>query len=607
MPRLGRSIRLDLLVLVALSALPVPLFSAVQAAVPQGAVPVRLVQSGPMAWRLERDGRELRVHGAGGEGPLALLGKLGGNSGRLWGVDGKTRQRLDEAHRNGLTMAVGLWLEHERTGFSYDDPEQTEAQLQKCLAAVRELRDHPAVLLWGIGNEMEGAEGDRPAIWIHVNQIATAIHELDPHHPVMTVVAEIGGEKVRAIHQHCPEVDLIGINSYGGVTSLAERYRNSGGTKPYLVTEFGPNGPWEVGRNAFDALEEPTSTEKAIDYRRKLEAIESDRDLCLGSWAFLWGNKQEATSTWFGLLLPDHSRTAAVDELSRIWSGKEPANRCPVIDRLQWSGPNEVDPGSELTAALTVTDPEGEPLRVEWRLQAEAERYLTQGDFQAEPPLQADAVIKQDDASATVRAPAKPGVYRLYATARDGNGGAAVGNLPLRVRGPSGTVPAAPLPCVVYDDDAPAIWHPTGWMGQTDSLRLDPECTDLPKTGKTCLLVEYSSPAAWAGVAWQDPPNDWGEKEGGRDLRKSKKLTFWARGGAGGEKFRVGTGLLGREKAFPDSGKRESPELTLGTEWKQYTIELDEVDLSCIKTGFFFTLAGQGKPIRFYLDAIVIE
>ena len=76
------------------------------------------------------------------------------------------------------------------------------------------------------------------------------VHQLDPNHPTMTVVAEIGGNKVRNIHKYCPDIDMIGINSYGGGPSLAERYREAGGSKPFVVTEFGPPGAWETGRNA---------------------------------------------------------------------------------------------------------------------------------------------------------------------------------------------------------------------------------------------------------------------------------------------------------------------------------------------------------------------
>ncbi len=154
--------------------------------------------------------------------------------------------RLDEAHALGLSVTVGIWLGHERHGFDYADKAQVKKQLEYARQIVLKYKDHPAVLLWGIGNEMEGFEsGDNPAIWKAVNEIAAMVKKIDPLHPTMTVTAEIGGERIKYIHQRCPAIDIHGINSYGGAQSLAKRYRDGGATKPYILTEFGPAGSWE--------------------------------------------------------------------------------------------------------------------------------------------------------------------------------------------------------------------------------------------------------------------------------------------------------------------------------------------------------------------------
>src|SRR5438128_2070126 len=77
-----------------------------------------------------------------------------------------------------------------------------------------------------------------------INSLSTIVKELDPHHPTMTVIAEAGGDKIKNLHRLCPEIDIIGINSYGGAATLGERYKKAGGTKPYVLTEFGPLGIW---------------------------------------------------------------------------------------------------------------------------------------------------------------------------------------------------------------------------------------------------------------------------------------------------------------------------------------------------------------------------
>src|SRR6516165_3768849 len=177
---------------------------------------------------------------------------------------------------------------------------------------------------------MEGyAKGDNAAIWSAINNLAAMVKKIDPNHPTMTVVAEIGGDRVKNVHRLCPEIDVVGINSYGGAATLPERYKKAGGSKPYLLTEFGPAGSWETKKGRL-GVQEPTSTAKAKAYRETYEkAVVGAKGTCLGSYAFLWGNKQEATATWFGMLLPGGKRLAAADTMQEMWTGKPPSNRCP--------------------------------------------------------------------------------------------------------------------------------------------------------------------------------------------------------------------------------------------------------------------------------------
>ncbi|MGH7195038.1 MAG: hypothetical protein ACREJM_16110, partial [Candidatus Saccharimonadales bacterium] len=469
------------------------------------------------------------------------------------------------------------------------------------------------VLLWGLGNEMEGYErGDNAAIWSAVNHLATLVKHVDPNHPTMTVVAEVGGERVKNVHRLCPSIDILGINSYGGVASLPDRYAKAGGTKPYVVTEFGPPGVWESQKNAWGVVPELTSTQKASLYRKAYEgAVASQPCKCLGSYAFVWGHKQEATATWFGMLLHDGSRLAAVDTMSELWSGKPPANRCPAIERFAWEGPDQVEPRAAVRASLKTSDPERDRLEVRWVLSAEAEVLGTGGD--AEPALQSfpDAITAADHEHAEVRAPAAPGGYRLFAYVYDGHGGAAVGNLPLLVNGQPVTKPArkADLPLIVYDeaDREASPFLPTGWMGDTKQIALSPDCATQPHGGRTCLRAEFKAPDGWGGVVWQHPGNNWGDKPGGWSLEGAKRLSFWARGERGGEVVTFQFGLLGADKRYRDSGKGELQNTRLTTEWQQFTIDVSGCDLSRIITGFAWTAAGQGKPVVFYLDEVRYE
>lgn len=582
------------------------------------------VKQSDKGWQLIRDGKPYDLKGAGGDWHLASdggrrdlerLAKAGGNSIRTWGVGEETEQLLDLAHELGLTVTLGLWLGHERHGFNYNDLDQVAEQKEKVRQAVLKFKDHPAVLAWGVGNEMEGYEaGDNAAIWSHVEAVAAMIKRLDPNHPTMTVIAEIGGRKLESIQKLCPSIDIVGINSYGGAASLPERYGNAHITKPYIVTEFGPPGTWEVGANIFGAPEELTSTQKAPIYAKVYSALKADHKNCLGSYVFLWGAKVEATTTWFGMFLKDGSKVAAVDAMTLAWTGKLPEDLSPAIESIAILEDYETQPGAQVKISLKAKDPEGKALDVQWKLLAESSEYFTGGDKMDEPPSFPKLITSASEQHCTLTLPDKPGIYRVYAIVKDPAGHAAVANVPLYAGKPGEKIEKAEvkpgqsvgLPFAVYTDaDDKQPWTPSGYMGNAEQIKLELDHAQNVHAGKTCIKAQYLAPGDWAGVVWQDPVNDWGDEDGGFDVSGAKALEFWARGDAGGEVVNFGFGVLGADKKHPDSGSGELKDVRLTNEWKKYRIELGEdVDLKRIKTGFFWSLAGIGKPITFYLDDI---
>ena len=562
-------------------------------------------------WQLYVNHQPFFIKGGGGEGSLAKLKETGGNSIRTWGVAG-LQSVLDEAQKQGLTVCVGIWLhhEHDTEGFDYSKPEMVKAQLEQVRQCVTRFKDHPAVLLWGIGNEMEGEAGDKVAIWNAVEAAAKLTKELDPNHPTMTVIAEIGGQKIPGIHQYCPDIDIIGINSYGGGPSVAERYAKLNGTKPYVITEFGPVGPWEIEKTSWGAAYEPTSTEKAASYRKTYEGSIANKPLCLGSYAFLWGQKQETTATWFGMFLKDGAKVSAVDTITELWTGKMPVKLCPVISPLKLADKREFAPGESFRADLEASSPDGQPVKVRWVVQPEQVNKLTAGAEENKLPELTAAILQSDDHHAEVRTPEQPGGYRLFAYVRNG-AGAAVANVPFHV----GTIKKfaaerkARLPFVIYAEQDGSNNHyvPTGWMGNSKAIKMDAGCRTGPHSGSTCLRIEYQATNEWGGVVWQDPPGDWGDKAGGWNLSGAKQLTFWARGENGGEEVGFKFGLLGSEKSHPDSDTGGLEKIKLTPEWKSYTVDLTGKDLGCIKTGFCWTLKGQDNPLTFYLDDIQFD
>lgn len=570
-----------------------------------GVVPVR-IQTNSGKHQLLRDGQAYFIKGAGGGGSKEVLAECGGNSFRTWGIGPETEAELDAAHKLGLTVTVGIWIGHKQHGFNYDDPAAVRRQFEEVKKGVLKYKDHPAVLMWGLGNEME-MNNESPALWKAIQDLAAMVHEVDPQHPTMTVIAELGADKVQQIHQHCPDIDVIGINSYGGGSSLADRYLKSGGTKPIVITEYGPPGTWEIPLNAFDAAPEMTSTQKAKSYREVYEkSVLGAKGICLGSYAFTWGHKIEATATWFGMFLPDGSRLAAVDVMQELWSGKPPQHPCPKMQKLTLTSKDQVQRGETVTAEVLFPADHADEIKIEWALYREQQTYGVEGTGSKATPSFPDAIVENGQGKVSVEMPQSGGVYRLYCTLRNAHGGAAVGSLPINVLGARTLIKAAvpELPLIVYGDGQKgAPFAPSGWMGNVESIKMEEDCEENPHSGKTCLKVSFTQSGGWGSVAWQHPPNDWGHLPGGYDLSKAEKCVFWARGKQGGEKLVFGMGMIGIDQKYHDSCKTES-EITLTQDWKQYTLDLGEKELIRIKTGFLWRIANPSHATEFYLDDI---
>jgi Glycosyl hydrolases family 2, TIM barrel domain len=559
-------------------------------------------------FQLLRNDQLYEIKGVGGQTNLALLAKLGGNSIRTWNAD-DLGTVLDEAHSHGLTVCVGFWLGHERHGFSYQNEDAVLKQFDDCLAAVRKHKNHPAVLIWAVGNEAEGA-GTNPAVWFAINQIAREIKSIDPHHPTMTVIAELGENeaKIKSIERFCPDVDIIGINSYGGINSVGSRFKQANSSKPYIVTEHGPLGPWECEKTAWGAPIEFSSTEKAKWYADGYrDAVATQTGICLGSYAFLWGSKQETTATWFGMLLADGQRLGATDAMTEAWTGSPPQNKCPEIHSLEFDTTGPWKPGQIIKAKASVSDPDSKQLQYKWILRTDSGTIGAGGDAQpAEKEI--NDLVKADQLTANVTVPQSGGGYRLFLYAYDDQGGAAVANVPFLVDGKMQS-PAAEktkLPFTVYGDDSQQqTFFPSGYMGNTQAVVMDSECQENPHEGKTCLKVEYKSTDAWGGVLWQSPANDWdGKLPGGLNFTGAIKLEFWARGAKGGEKVNFVLGGVGGSEAYRDTTKAELPDVVLTDKWRKLEFSLEGKDLSRIKTPFGWSLAGQKAPVTFYIDDI---
>ncbi|MDC7808370.1 glycoside hydrolase family 2 TIM barrel-domain containing protein [Luteimonas sp BLCC-B24] len=432
------------LALLCSAAVTAPVRAAPDSPVGVGPAQVRVVQDAGV-WQLTVDGAPFRVRGAGlSGGDIDALAQRGGNAFRTWstGLDrARVTAMLDRAHRNGLRVAMGLEVGKERHGFDYDDADAVAAQLARIREEVTAYRAHPAVLMWLVGNELN-LEARNPKVWDAVNAIAEAIHAIDPDHPVMTPLAGFDAALIAELKARAPALDLIGVQLYGDIEGVQTRLRDAGWTGAYIVTEWGPTGHWESPETAWGAPIEDDATRKAaLLAERYARDIDSDRTQGLGSFVFLWGQKQERTPTWYGLFLASGESTPGVDTMQRLWTGAWPANRAPAITPLRIDGRTALDsvtlaPGTEHTATVDAHDADGDTLTYRWVVREESTATTIGGDPESLPAA-VELRIADAGTTGTLRftAPAAPGHYRLFVEVHDGQGHAAYANLPFRVAG----------------------------------------------------------------------------------------------------------------------------------------------------------------------------
>ncbi len=178
----------------------------------------------------------------------------------------------------------------------------------------------------------------------------------------------------------------------------------------------------------------------------------------------------------------------------------------------------------------------------------------------------------------------------------------------------SSTVMATPLPFFVSDQFIPSGFmnDPTGIMVSSGANGGATCPTRAPTAGGDCYVISWASTgAAWAGVYWQYPSNNWGTEPGLTIATGATQVTFYARGDVGGEVVTFKAGgindpLNSMTGTYGDSFTISSPAETLTTDWQQYTLSLQGTAYSGGVLGGFCWVANAtdagNSDIKFYVD-----
>jgi len=425
--------------------------AAVAEALPETTATVAVtIQAGEQGYRLYRGGQPYFIKGVGGRRYLQMAAQAGANSVRTWGTH-EAGDLLDRAHDYGMTVTLGIWLSHIAP--DYLDPAYRRRTVDEIQQVLDRHKNHPALLMWALGNEINLEGAGTPDAWQFVDELARMIKSQDPNHPVISVISfdDVTADTVAA---YAPHLDALGINAYGTLSKVRAMIDASTFKGPYLITEWGVNGHWEAERTVWGRPIEPTSQQK-VDFhlQRYAQEILANSDRCIGSYVFLWGQKQERTPTWYSMFieqLPGLERPAAacatVDAMQYSWSGGWPSNRAPAVGRMtiddQFAGGGVTfAPGQPFVASVEAVDPENDGLRFVWQMMAEPITLSTGGAYEPQPePL--GEMIAEDLGKLHLTAPDNAGEYRLFVYVLDPDGRVGTANVPFQV-GLSPTPPPA--------------------------------------------------------------------------------------------------------------------------------------------------------------------
>jgi hypothetical protein len=416
---------------------------------PPGGTGVVAVTGSPGDWRLTVDGAPYQVRGLTWGPPpteaashMPDLVSMGVNTLRTWGTDAATAPLLDAAAAHGIRVINGFWLlpgGGPGSGGCIDyttDTTYKTTTLDEIIRWVETYRDHPGVLMWNVGNESilglqncyGGAELERQrhAYASYVNEVARAIHAVDPDHPVTSTDAWTGAWPY--YQANAPDLDLYAVNSYGDVCNVRQDWVEGGYDKPYLVTEAGPAGEWEVPDDANGVPREPSDLAKRDGYLQAWNCITGHTGVALGATLFHYGTEGDFGGVWFNLV-PGGNKRLSYYAVARAYGGAPPTNTPPEITAMSVSGADAVTAGSPFTVEVDVTEPDGDPIHYVVMLNS---RYVN-----GSSGLATAQFTRVGEGTFRVTAPQLLGVWKVYVFAEDGAGNVGVETRSFRVVPPT--------------------------------------------------------------------------------------------------------------------------------------------------------------------------
>ena len=540
------------------------------------------------------------------------LKMLGVNTIRTWATDENTLQLLDAAQAHGVKAMVGIWMRHGRPGMEDDDSfnylqdtKGMEVMYNNAIQTVEAYKDHPAVLTWGVGNEVylnTATDEEKMAYSKFLEKTCSAIKKLDANHPIVSVEAWTFG--MDWWNQYVPSIDIYGLNSYGaGADFLAAELEKRGIDKPYVITEFGVTGEWDVKAEKNGIKIEPTDAQKYDAIVNGYQHWIKNKPTCLGVYMFHYADGDEFMAPW----LFTHYRKMTRPQywaIREAYTGKKPSNQVPVIKTFALP-PAEIKSKTWIPVTLDASDAEAEKLTFSFSYNQRTGSRKRRDQIN---PLNFRGNATD---GFEIQLPEENGAIKVYVNVQDTYNNVGIASTSIVVQDEAAAkrkyqVPKAALPFYIYQDAGELPFAPSGYMGNFEAISVDLNNTEGVHAGSSAIKISYAARGGWYGVGFVDPANDWGDILGGYDISGASTFSFWAKANDTNVKATIGFGLIGKDKPFPDSAKK-STEIVLTKKWKRYSIKTKKLDLSCIRSGLVVVAPGNGFPHAIYLDEVVFE
>ncbi|MEU4037343.1 discoidin domain-containing protein [Streptomyces collinus] len=398
-------------------------------------------------WQLTVDGQPYQIKGltwgpapADADRYLTDLKSMGVNTIRTWGTDAGSKTLFDSAAAHGIKVVAGFWLQPGGGPGSggcvnyLTDTAYKNQMLDEFPKWVQTYKDNPGVLMWDVGNESvlglqncySGAELERQrdAYTTFVNDVTRRIHAVDPGHPVTSTDAWVGAWPY--FKKNAPDLDLYAVNSYNAVCDVKSAWEQGGYTKPYIITETGPAGEWEVPDDSNGVPQEPTDRAKADGYTHAWNCVTGHRGVALGATMFHYGTEYDFGGIWFNLLPAGQKRLSYYAVKRAYGADTSHDNTPPVISGLTVEGdPGKVQAGRDLVLDVRAADPDGDAMSYEV---LDNSMYIDRSK-----ELNPLAFTDLGGGRLKVTAPDRPGVWKMYVKVKDGHGNVGVESRSARV------------------------------------------------------------------------------------------------------------------------------------------------------------------------------